>query len=264
MPRASLASILTLALLASPAHAGPGTPEELLGDAWRQASPAERIVLLSIAGGERALDRKTVDAAVEETVRAALAPGQTPEARLRLLGDLRREADERLKVKNEERKRAKSRAVGFAEPDDATQQALALEYVAAAAGAAPSLEALGCLRLVREATSWTAHHQLVLALVTEALSRDAPYREADLEGKLGIIKKLARDRAMLTHQERKYLEQPLVADHMAARLRAGDAPAAIAATVKAWKDKDLVSYFTQAWAESMLERLGELRAARGR
>lgn len=238
-------------------------PQEVFGDAWTQAGPAERLALLSTAQTDRSVESREVQAAVEETVRAALAPGETAEARLQLLGRLRAEAQALLKTKNEERKAAGGRSASFSEPSNDTQQAVALDYVAEAAGAAPSLELLGCLALVREATSWVSHHGLVLAFVSEAINRDEGYRAAGLEGKLAVIRDLAIDRKMLGDQERKYLEQALVVEHLSARLRAGDAPAALVDTVKKWREKGLVCFFTQSFAEGMLKRLGEHRAARG-
>lgn len=249
-------------LLAAQAHASPGTPEEVLGDAWRQASPPDRLVLLSLAQADKQLDYRAVGPAVEEVVRGVVKAGETPEARLRLLGDLRKTAEEALKVKNEERRKAKAQTASFADASSHTQQALALDYVAAAAGPAPTLEALGCLKLVREATAWSAHHELVLSFLAEALNRDAKYREANLEGKLTIIRDMAVDRAMLGDQERKYLEEPLVCDFASGRLRAGDAPAAISQAVKAMREKGLVCFFTQSFADSMLKRLDELRAGK--
>ncbi|MCW8141946.1 MAG: hypothetical protein KIT58_23825 [Planctomycetota bacterium] len=253
---------LALALIAAPlAHAS--TPEEVLGQAWANAAPAERMVLLAIAQSDKTLESRVVTPAVEETVRLALAPGETPEARLQLLGRLRTEAQELLKARNEERKKAGGKPASFVEPAHDTQMAVALDYVAAAAGAAPSLEALRCLRLVREATSWVSHSSLVLALVSEGINRDEGYRAADLDGKLAVIRDLAVDRQMLSDQERKYLEQALVSEHLAARLAAGDSPADLSAKVKRWRDKGLVCFFTQSFADGMLKRLGEHRAARG-
>ena len=131
------------------------------------------------------------------------------------------------------------------------------------AGAAPSLEGLVCLKLVREATAWTAHHDLVLAILQEALNRDEAYRAANLEGKLTMIRNLAVDGQLMSDHERKYLDNALVAEHLLARVRSGDQAPALLAIVKGWKDKGLICAFTQMWADSMLKRLGELRAARG-
>jgi hypothetical protein len=259
--------ILALTLAASlscldAAHAAPGAAE-VFGDAWTQASPAERLALLSTAQTDRTMESRDVQAAVEETVRAAIAPGETPEARLQLLGQLRAAAQELLKAKNEERKKAGGKPASFTDAANDTQEAVALDHVATAAGPAPSLEALRCLALVREATSWVSHASLVLSFVAESINRDEAYRAANLEGKLAIIRDLAVDHKMLSDQERKYLEQPLVLEHVSARLRAGDAPAALVDVVKKWREKGLVCFFTQSFAEGMLKRLGEHRAARG-
>jgi hypothetical protein len=257
----SILAALALPLLCAVARAA--DPAQVFGDAWTQAGPAERLALLSTAQADKTMESREVQAAVEETVRAAIAPGETAEARLQLLGTLRTEAQALLKAKNEQRKAESKRPASFTEPANDTQEAIALDHVAEKAGAAPSLEALGCLALVREATSWTSHHTLVLAFVTEAVNRDEAYRAADLEGKLAIIRDLAVDRKMLGDQERKYLEQALVVEHLSARLRAGDAPAALVDTLKKWREKGLVCFFTQSFAESMVKRLGEHRAARG-
>lgn len=258
--------VLALSLAATVLYAGPAraaSPQEVFGDAWTQASPAERLALLSTAQTDRTVESRDVQAAVEETVRAAIAPGETPEARLQLFGRLRAEAQELLKAKNEARKKAGGKPASFTEPASDTQEAVALDHVATAAGPAPSLEALRCLALVREATSWSSHHTFVLAFVAEAVNRDEAYRAANLEGKLAIIRDLAVDHKMLSDQERKYLEEPLVLEHLSARLRAGDAPVALADTVKKWREKGLVCFFTQSFADGMLKRLGEHRAARG-
>lgn len=260
MQRAPLITALVLPMLCTIVRAA--GPEEVFGGAWAQAGPAERLALLSTAQADKTMESRDVQAAVEQTVREAIAPGETAEARLQLLGRLRAEAQELLKAKNEARKAEKKRSAGFTEPANDTQLAVALDHVAAAAGPAPTLEALGCLALVREATSWVSHHSLVLAFVTEAINRDEAYRAADLEGKLATIRDLAVDRKMLGDQERKYLEQALVAEHLSARLRAGDAPQALVATVKAWREKGLVCFFTQSFADGMLKRLAEHRAAR--
>ena len=256
-----LALSLAATVLCSTARAA--SPQEVFGEAWTAASPAERLALLSTALTDKSMVHAEVQTAVEETVRAAIAPGETPEARLTLFGRLRAEAQELLKAKNEERKKAGGKPASFTEPANDTQEAVALDHLATAAGPAPSLEALGCLALVREATSWTAHHSVILSALAEAINRDEPYRAANLEGKLTIIRDLAVDRKMMSDQERKYLEEPLVLEHLSARLRAGDAPAAIADTVKKWREKGLVCFFTQSFADGMLKRLGEHRAARG-
>lgn len=256
----------TLALaLALPAVALAGGAEDKLGEAYKAATPAEKLAMLCVASTDKTLDHsKEVNPAVEEVLRAVLKGGETPEARLKLLGQLRTDAQEKVKAINEERKGKpeKPRSVGFIEPDSNSQQAVILEYVATAAGPAPTLEKLGCLKAVRDNTSWMANGSLVHAFLAEALNRDEKYRAADLEGKLGMIRDLAADELMSDH-ERTSLEKPLVGEWMEARLQAGDGVEALLEQVKKWKTKSMLCFFSQSWAESMLKRLGEHRASRG-
>lgn len=266
MPRvASFALAPCLVALALPGLARAGGAEDKLGDAYKNANPAEKLAMLCVASTDKTLDHsKEVSPAVEEVVRAVLKGGETSEARLKLLGQLRTDAQEKVKAINEERKGKpeKPRSVSFIEPDSYSQQAVILEYVGDAAGPAPGLDKLKCLKLVRDCTSWMANGSLVHAFLAESLNRDEKYRAADLEGKLGIIRDLSVDELMSDH-ERTSLEKPLVGEWMMARLKAGDAPDALLGELKKWKGKSLTCFFTQSWAESMLKRLGEHRGSRG-
>lgn len=258
-------SLLAFAFL--PAVALAGAADDKLGDAYKAAAPAEKVVMLCVAATDKVLDQsKEASPALEEVVRAALKAGETPEARLKLLGQLRTDAQAKLKTINEERqnqKPEKGKYVSFMEPDSATQQATIMEYVAAAAGPAASLEKLACLKLVRDCTSWMANGSLVHALVSESLNRDEAYRAADLEGKLARIRDLAVDKEMMSDHERTSLEKPLLGDWISGKIQAGEAADALSSQVKKWKDKGLLCFFSQSWADTILKRQGELKASRG-
>jgi hypothetical protein len=262
MTTTRLASLLTLAALALAPLCLAGAADEKLGEAYTKAAPAQRMVLLSIALADKTVELKDVRTAVEETVRAAIAPGETAQARLELHGKLRADAEAALKTANEERKKAGGRAASFYEPDNDTQLALAIDYVAAVAGDKPTLDELACLKLVRECTAWAAHTKLVTALLTEALDRDATYAAADLEARLTTIRALAQEKQMMSDQERTYLENALLSEHVSASLAAGHSIADIRARIKGWSDKKLICFFTRSFIDGVVERLGELRAAK--
>lgn len=241
-----------------------GEAEDKLGAAYVEASPVEKMVLLSTARSENVLPYPATSQAVEETVRTAIGTGETPEARLRALGRLRAEAQDRIKELNVQRRQENKRAVSFAEPDNDTQLALSLDYVQSVAGDQPTLAELACLKLVREATSWAATTQLVLGFVQEALNRDAEYRGADLAGRLRIIRKLCQDDQMMSDHERTVLEKALLSERMSAALQAGATPEELLAEVADLKSKQMLCFFSASWADGMLKRLKEHRAGRTR
>ncbi len=255
---ASLAALL--ALLAPVALAG--AADDKLGEAFTRAAPAAKVVQLSIAQADKVLESKDVRPALEEAVRAAIASGETPEARLRLHGQLRTDAEAAMKAANDERKKAGGKPASLLEAEYDTQLALAIDYVSAVCGDKPTLEELACLKLVRECTSWVAHTKLVTALLTEALDRDAAYAGAELEARLTTIRTLTQDKQMMSDQERTYMENALLVEHVSASLAAGHSIADIRARIKSWSDKKLLCFFTRSFIDGLVERLGELRAAK--
>jgi hypothetical protein len=257
-----LASLAALFVLAAAPLALAGAADDKLGEAYTKAAPAQKIVLLSIAQADKVLESKDVRPAVEEAVRAAIASGETPEARLRLHGQLRADADAAMKAANLERKSAGGKPASLLDADNDTQLALAIDYVSAVAGDKPTLDELACLKLVRECTAWSAHTKLVTALITEALDRDATYAAADLEARLGTLRTLTLDKQMMTDQERTYMESALLTEHVSASLAAGHSIADIRGRIKVWSDKKLLCFFTRSFIDGLVERLGELRAAK--
>lgn len=256
-----LASLAALLALAAPLALA-GAADDKLGEAYTKAAPAQKIVLLSIAQTDKVLESKDVRPAVEEAVRAAIASGETPEARLKLLGQLRADADAAMKAANAERKSAGGKPASLQDADSDTQLALAIDYVSAVCGDKPTLDELACLKLVRECTAWSSHTKLVTALLTEALDRDAAYAAADLEARLTTIRTLTLDKQMMSDQERTYIENALLSEHVSASLAAGHSIADIRGRIKAWSDKKLLCFFTKSFIDGVVERLGELRAAK--
>ncbi len=248
-------AILTL-LLALPALAD--VADDKLGAAYTDAAPAEKLALLAVAKTDKTLDTREVTAAHDNVVLAYVAPGENAEAQLRLHGELRSAAMGLLDTINAARKESGARRCSFVEPSMAIQQALATAYLAESAGASPSLEQLGGLAMVRECTSWSHHTSLVYAAASEALNREAAYREADVRGKLAIIKHTAEERAMLSDHERTLLEKPLISGWIAAGLAEGRTGAELKEELAGLKREKLVCFFTSSWADKFLDGLGTL------
>jgi len=233
-----------------------------LGEAYAEASPAERLAMAAVARRDGALKSQEARAVVNAVTDAHVIAGETAEDRLRLLGSLRADAEARLDAINEERREADQRTASLVEPDSDTQVALAMDYVASVAGAQPSLEDLHCLALVREATAWSAHFRYVTGVFLEGLNRHPPYREADIDGKLAIIRTCVQDHEMVGSQERKYAEDALLAEWLAAQRAAGASVADMRAQLEQWKKADEVCFFSASFADGYLERLEELDALR--
>src|SRR5690606_30909211 len=128
------------------------------------------------------------------------------------------------------------RIVPAVEPDSGFQQAISLDYVREAAGGRPTLQQLGCLALVREATSWTATSKLVLSCALEAFTRDEAFMKADHDRKLAIIKEHAEERKLVSDHERTVIENMVLGEWMSRRLAEDAAPEAIATELKRLKD----------------------------
>jgi hypothetical protein len=270
MIRRTLATLLIgAACAAAPAHAAPDPAQEApdpasqkLGDAYAQAGPADRLVLISVASAEKVLAPKETTQSIAAVTRAEVDRGASPKERLELLGKLRKDAQEKLKAVNKQRKSEKKSFASFREPESYYQQALALAYLAAEAGPQPTLEKLGALALVRECTNWSAHHQLVLAAVTDAFARDAEFMGKDVPGKLAIIKTHAEERGIMSDQERTYVERSVIGDWLSAQLAAGRPVAEIAAEVKQLRNRKQVCFFTASWADGILKRLADFPRAK--
>lgn len=257
-----IGSMVALAALAlAPAALG-GVVEEKLGEAYTKAAPAEKVAQLSVAQSDKVLESKDVRPALEEVVRAVLAGGATPQARLELLGKLRADSKALVDPMNEARKKEKKQYVSLLDPDSESQLAVALDYVTSVCGDKPTLQELECLKLVRDCTSWGYTGKLVLAFLQESLDRDQAFAAADLDGKLKMIQTMAVDKQMMSDFERTPIESALLAEHCAASLGAGQSVADVRARVKAWSDKKLICFFTKSFIDGMLARLEEHRAGR--
>lgn len=254
----ALAGAFVLTLLPHPARAD--AVSEALGEAYANGTPAARLVLLAQARTDDQLKHKEISEAVAETATAYVLEGKTTKERLERLGALRAEVTTQLKQLNEARREAKKRFVSAIEPDSALQQAVSLDYIREVAGGRPTLEQLGCLALVREATSWAATSKLVLACALEAFTRDEAFMSADHTKKLSIIKGHAEERAMLSDHERTVIENMVLGEWMSRRLAEDAAPDAIAAELKQLRDRKLVCFFSFSWANEILGSLSKLRA----
>ncbi|RMG15820.1 MAG: hypothetical protein D6731_07450 [Planctomycetota bacterium] len=227
---------------------------------YGEASPAERLALLSVAGADKVLTLRECNEAVAALVAAEVGKGKDPKERLELLGRLRAKAAEKLKELNKARKAEKKGFAALREPDSYFQQAVALQFISFAAGPKPTLEALGCLKLVRENTNWSAHHALVLAVVTEAFARDEEFAKADMEGKLRRIKVQAEERGIVSDHERTYLEKAVLAEWLSARLRSGAAAQELSQRVADLRERRMICFFTSSWAAGILKQLDALPA----
>lgn len=184
-PLASLPLLASLLALAAPVWAG--DPEDQLGPAFQEAEPAQRVVLLAEAGADKVLTHAQVTAAVERVVRAALREAEGPKARLERLGGLRAGARERLQALNAARKEAgKPPVPGHSiEPDQTTQEAVAVEYVVATAFGAGGggLDGLACLADVRAHVLMPLAQRLTMYYVEQAVRRDEAWAAADEAGR---------------------------------------------------------------------------------
>lgn len=235
---------------------------EKLGEAYAQAEPAEKLVMIAVARQDKVFTpQENPQKDVDELYLGEVNKGKSSEEKLKLLGALRKTVEEKLKAKAEERKAAgvKNPHLSSVDPDGVLQTAIADSYVVDAAGPKPTLEALGCLALVRECTAWTAHGALTLALVMDALDRDETWLGADHEGKLKIVKTLTEDKQMLSTHEQTVLEKGVVADWMNGQLKEGKSPKDVKDALEPLYKRKVICFFTWSWAQGILERMARVR-----
>ena len=135
--------------------------KERLGDAYAEASPVDKIVMLSVAKADKKFkdykERKRVQAEVDAIVLAEVKKGKDSTEKLAILGKIRKDGTALVKELTTARRKEKKSYVSFSEPSSGMQGALAMSFVADVAGPAPSIDKLACLKQVRESTSWTSH-----------------------------------------------------------------------------------------------------------
>lgn len=257
---------LSLALILAPSAAfADDAPffKERLGDAYADASPVDKLVLLSVGKADKVFkdykERKRVQLEVDAVVLAEVKKGKDSAEKLAILGKIRKEGAALVKELTTSRRKEKKSYVSFSEPSSAMQGALAMSFVADTAGPAPTVEKLACLKQVREATSWTSHSSLILGYVTDALTRDEAYSKADHEGKLDIIRKIAVDMAALSDQERKYLDHSVLADWISTMLKAGKSPGDLLIAVEDLKKRQKICWFASSWASNLIKELANVR-----
>ncbi len=256
VPLAVLAAVCGILLGAD----DPADPlAEKLGEGWATANAGEKLAMISVGKADKAISFKEAGEGVESVTLSEVSRGRTAEARIKLLADARTIAQTRLKAINAERKAGGKKTVSLSEPPEDVQNALALAFIAETIGGHPTLEQLEPLKVVRASTSWVAHHKLVLGAVQDAVARDPGYAEADVHGKLGIIKDLA-EREVMGFQERAYLEQAVLESWLAASLAAGTSAKELAGIVKEKADAKDLSLSASSWAQKILARLVKLQA----
>jgi len=253
----ALFPVLALALtLSSGARAG--TVDEKLGEAYQKAAPAERVLQLAVATADKVLKSRDARAALQEITLGVVKPGETPEAKLKLLGAFRKEIKALTSAANKERRKTKKRYASTMEPSGDLQSALALSYISTAAGPKPSLDKLACLELVRESTSWSSHYKLVLATAHEAFSRDEAFMKGDFDAKLSRIKVITEDRGMLSTHERSGLENMVLSEWISAQLASGKKAAEILADIEKRGRRKQICFFSSSWAKGILRQMIEI------
>lgn len=251
-------ALLALILLISglPARADVGA---LLGEDYKKADLIGKIVLICVARvDDKRVSLQQAELAINELVLAELRGIKDARARLVRLGELRSAAEARARELSKARRKEGKLFVGFVEPDNALQVALILSYVKEAAGVSPSLAELGCLKLVRESTTFTAHTNVVRAYVTDALHRDKTYSEGDSMARLKMIRELTDKRQVLSNFEALGLEQAVLLDWISASLRAGKRIDDILASLKSSYEGEQLSFFAYKWAKETLDRMAQV------
>jgi hypothetical protein len=226
-----------------------------LGEAFAAATPADKLVLISVAAKDKVLNTKETSAMVGSVTTAEVDRATGPKERLQILGKLRAEATSKLKAANKVRKGEKKPFASLREPESYFQQALAFAYISSAGGPKPTLEKLECLKLVRDSTVFSSHHQLLIAIAQDAFARDEAFGKADAKGKLTIIREQSVTRGLLSDQERTYLEKGVLTEWMGTALRAGESPAELSDKVSALLAEKLICYYTSSWATGILKRM---------
>ena len=253
-------SVLVLGvLLAFPiqAKADDSVAATKLGEEYTKATAGVKLALICIGKADKKLSFREAPKAINGVVLAELAKVKGSLAKLKKLGELRKAAQDYLKTANKARRSARKRYASFYEPDAALQRAVISRYVVDTAGAAPSLQALACLKTVRDHTAWTSHGSVVLAFLQEALARDATYSKADHGGKLAILKDLDGKGLMSTFT-RASLEKPILADWMSSLIKAGKKPEDLISGLDKLKRDGSVGFFAWQWASQTATKLKEL------
>lgn len=294
-----MARLPLLALLLLPLAVRAADPEAKLGEAYQAAAPGEKLVLLAEAEVDKTLTHAEVVAAGERALRAALSGVEGAEARLQLLGTVRGQARDKHKALGEERKTAGKPPVPghLIEPDSMTQEALAVEHVAAAAGVDPTPEKLVALELVRTCAQLPVASRLTYYYLEQALRRDEAFQGADAAGRekrLGALPEQALPYGMrggvaqvlkqndglegqagyhgadveakLKHlkaipqkdlPQRQPIVDGLLLDWFSSRLAAGEDPAALAGKLEKWRKAGTIT--TPPYVERLAQRVAELR-----
>lgn len=234
----------------------------ILGANYTTASPVKKITLIATGLADKLIkskDRRACQAEVDAIYLAEVKKGTSSADKLMLLGALRKAMADAIKTLNKDRRMSKKRGLSSMEPNSSFQAAIAMSYVADTAGGAATLSQLACLKTVRENTSWMGHGAVTLALVTEALWRDAGFLKAGHVAKLEIIKNLTEDKLMLSSQEQKNLNHAVISDWITSKLKAGVTPQAILAEVNDLKKQKKLCFFTVNWAKTLLEQIAQVR-----
>lgn len=233
--------------------------DKKMGPSYGKKSPAEKYALLSTAVADKTITYKEGQVALDNIVLKEIRKAADSKAKLVFLGTFRSTTFAKLKDINNARRLAKKSYVSPLEPNVSLQIAIAMSYVADAAGAKPTLAKLACLKLVRENTSWAAHSELTHAFVTEALARDKAYMSADHAGKLVIIQSLCGEKGYLSKFDRKRVEQSVLSAWISESLVAGKSPAELLLTVKQYAAKGQICFLTAQWAQGFLVKLADAR-----
>jgi hypothetical protein len=234
-----------------------------LDKSYKTASPAAKITTLALALADKVLksskERRAVQGEVDRIYLDEIKKGADSKAKLLIVGALRAATSKEAKSLSAARRKEKKRGLSSLEPNNALQGAIIMSYVSDAVGGQPSLEQLGCLALARENTSWISHGAPTLALVTEALWREKSFLEADLVGKLAVIKDVTDKKKMLSSQEQKYLNNAVVAAWMNGELKAGKSPADLLVTLDDLSKAKAICFFTKSWAKGILDKMALVR-----
>lgn len=263
---ALLGLTLTLAL-SGPTYADDAALfKERLGDAYAESSPVDKLVMLSVGVADKVLkdskdakERQRAMAEIDAVVLAEVKKGKDSAEKLKILGAIRKEAAEKIKALSTARREQKKPYVSFLEPSRYLQGAIAMSFLADKAGPQPTIEALACLKDVRDATNWSSNSDIVLSYISDALARDEAYAKADHEAKLETIRKIAVDMQALSDQERKYLDQSVLADWISTQLKAGKSAGDLLLAVEDLKKRNKICWFASSWASSHIKELANVR-----
>jgi hypothetical protein len=253
---------LFLTLLGALSLTTPLRAEDLgatLGEGYAKASPAEKIALISEGVADKRIkDRRVASQAVDELAKSHMSQGKTAEARLKILGDLRKESTDLVSARSKEMTKAKKQGFGVVDVSNSIQEAAASAFLVEKIGGDPTIEALACLSFVRDCTAWTAHGTLIVSVLGEALDRDKTWLAADRNGKLEMLRELADKKKMCSNFTRTIFEKGVIANWLHKDMKAGKAPSALIDELKAMEKAGLICFFTRSWAEGLLKTTTEL------